>query len=143
MSKHPWPERKIKSPLLTGLTRNFTKWFRSGPFTSSSGRADPKVLLGLVIGRSTDPVRRTYSLIHQVSHHPLGGVSEVVTVVEPDARVVRNERAKLGQRSKRAVDLHVRVQVDPAVMPQRLKANEPRELCTRRAPAPMRGREGE
>ena len=60
------------------------------------GRADPEVLLGLVIGRSTDPVRRTYSLIHQVSHHALGGVPEMVAVVEPDARVVRNERNVIG-----------------------------------------------
>jgi hypothetical protein len=47
--------------------------------------------LRLVIRRSCDPVGSVKPVIHEVRDHALGGVLQIVTVVHPDARVVRHE----------------------------------------------------
>src|SRR5688500_11881422 len=53
--------------------------------------AEFSALLGSVVGCSTNPVRRTDPLIHQVRHHAIRGMLEMVAMIHPNARVVSNE----------------------------------------------------
>ena len=58
-------------------------------------------LLRLIVGRPADHVRGGDALVHQVRHHALGGVLQVVAVVHPDAGVVGHEGDVVGRPCRR------------------------------------------
>src|SRR4029450_2254139 len=57
-----------------------------------SSISDKLALLGLVVGRSTNPVWRADPLIHQMSPHAVRRMLEMVAMIEPDSGIHGHER---------------------------------------------------